>query len=268
LSAVRIKPLEWSAYPEDGKILQEGLNERRFFRERALMPFGGAIFLMELWGRFSIKGVPGLGEASYEEPEAAKAAAQAKYEEKISAVVDGYDWSSSIRPLGRDELGEALRLLDEVQQALGGLPYRDAHPQLRNIEAIRGHLDDTLPGGFAGFCEGCEEPFGWDEIAAHDSEGGIILCAKCAPEPEDIAPLKADAEGWIKWTGGEQPVPPETIVEVIFGDGDIGTCPGPALAIRWRWANKGHGGDIIAYRVVANDATAKAAVEGEGGGDD
>lgn len=59
---------------------------------------------------------------------------------------------------------------------------------------------------------------------------------------------------WIDWAGGECPVPPETIVEVKFRDGDE---TGPYNARLWgvhgklsNWDHAGEDYDIIAYRIV------------------
>lgn len=58
--------------------------------------------------------------------------------------------------------------------------------------------------------------------------------------------LAAKNEGWIEWGGGECPVNPSEMVDVIFGRGgrvstNIADC--------WRWNHNGTDSDIIAYRL-------------------
>lgn len=62
---------------------------------------------------------------------------------------------------------------------------------------------------------------------------------------------------WIKWAGGERPVPPRDVVETLYrGPED------PALGVRWGWphpcpawrldwSHDGSDDDIVYYRVVA-----------------
>lgn len=60
------------------------------------------------------------------------------------------------------------------------------------------------------------------------------------------AALAAKNDGWIEWGGGECPVNPSEMVDVIFGRGgrvstNIADC--------WRWNHSGTDSDIIAYRL-------------------
>lgn len=60
------------------------------------------------------------------------------------------------------------------------------------------------------------------------------------------AALAVKNEGWIEWGGGECPVNPSEMVDVIFGHGgrmstNIADC--------WRWNHGGTDSDIIAYRL-------------------
>lgn len=55
---------------------------------------------------------------------------------------------------------------------------------------------------------------------------------------------------WIKWTGGDRPVPPDTTVEVKFRNGNNSA---DVRAKIWSWTHRDdeyNGGDIIAYRLV------------------
>ncbi|EPI9101724.1 hypothetical protein ACTBWA_004334 [Salmonella enterica subsp. enterica serovar Newport] len=54
-------------------------------------------------------------------------------------------------------------------------------------------------------------------------------------------------EPWIKWRGGECPVPPGVPVEVIYRDNDTQILRSPEA---FRWAHYNAPSDIILYRVV------------------
>ena len=61
---------------------------------------------------------------------------------------------------------------------------------------------------------------------------------------------------WIKWHGGECPVPPETLVKIKMRDGVV-LGPGYAASFLWR---QGHGtGDIVEYCIVTEQADIDAA---------
>lgn len=56
---------------------------------------------------------------------------------------------------------------------------------------------------------------------------------------------------WIEWAGGECPVPPDTVIEVRFREGNNGGPPSPAGW--WDWGHSAAFPDdyeILAYRVV------------------
>ena len=57
----------------------------------------------------------------------------------------------------------------------------------------------------------------------------------------------ADADGWIKWEGGECPVAPDALVQYVIRDGDESTEPVRAMALDW--GHRGCVSDIIAYRL-------------------
>lgn len=62
-----------------------------------------------------------------------------------------------------------------------------------------------------------------------------------------IATAERRLAGWIKWSGGEQPVADVMAVEVRYGEGteDCG------LAMEWDWRHHGDAaGDIVEYRVI------------------
>ena len=61
---------------------------------------------------------------------------------------------------------------------------------------------------------------------------------------------------WIKWHGGECPVPPETMVGVKFRRGDS-TSEHPASDYCWRHYGEDH--DTVEYRTVTEQADLDAA---------
>jgi hypothetical protein len=60
-------------------------------------------------------------------------------------------------------------------------------------------------------------------------------------------PPLPDADGWIKWEGGDRPVDAAVSVQVRLRGGINGGCVAGDLA----WYQLGCGADIVAYRVVA-----------------
>lgn len=52
---------------------------------------------------------------------------------------------------------------------------------------------------------------------------------------------------WIEWSGGECPVPDDTIIDVQFRN-EV-KCKGFS-ASRWAWEHIDEPSDIVAYRVV------------------
>jgi hypothetical protein len=61
--------------------------------------------------------------------------------------------------------------------------------------------------------------------------------------PNDIQ--KPDAEGWYKWSGGECPVDPQTIVEIRVRTGH--TCEIKADNVSWQ--HFGNDPDVIEYKL-------------------
>ena len=72
---------------------------------------------------------------------------------------------------------------------------------------------------------------------------------------------KPDADGWMKWGGGECPVPDGTLIDVEYRDGERQvSLPANKLADGKDrdasicfWYNEGEPNDIIAYRIVEGD---------------
>jgi hypothetical protein len=75
----------------------------------------------------------------------------------------------------------------------------------------------------------------------------------------ELAPRQAEAMDdaaepeWIDWHGGECPVPEGTRVEVRFRIEQTAERSDPE---NWRWDHRpeGGGGDIIAYRILGEQA--------------
>lgn len=61
---------------------------------------------------------------------------------------------------------------------------------------------------------------------------------------------------WIKWYGGECPVPPETMVEVKLRNRVLGQ---EGRAGRYFWKHDGEDDDIVEYRIVTGQADLQAA---------
>lgn len=86
-----------------------------------------------------------------------------------------------------------------------------------------------------GFDDGTDRPH-------CDVEGSC--CRILFPHINDI--VKLDGDGWIGWKGGEMPVDSETLVDVVYRDGDRNTSN--KKACRYSWCHHGASGDIVAYR--------------------
>ena len=84
--------------------------------------------------------------------------------------------------------------------------------------------------------------------------------------PEDVKPLKVKKakRPWIKWEGGECPVPEGTLIDVKHRDGEKHKKV-PALgAYNYHWGHAGHDGDIVAYRLAKPKKAAEPAQEAQG----
>ena len=58
---------------------------------------------------------------------------------------------------------------------------------------------------------------------------------------------------WIKWDGGECPVPPETMVKIKLRSGHV---TGPVFAVNCVWERHNHHTDIVEYCVTASEIDA------------
>ena len=61
---------------------------------------------------------------------------------------------------------------------------------------------------------------------------------------------------WIKWAGGDCPVPPDASVEVKLRSGNV---MGPRPAYRYRWKRIGSNSNIVEYRTFTEQTDLDAA---------
>ena len=61
---------------------------------------------------------------------------------------------------------------------------------------------------------------------------------------------------WIKWDGGECPVPPKTLVKIKLRSGHV---TGPVFAAHCEWKRHNHHADIVEYHTVTEQADLEAA---------
>jgi hypothetical protein len=83
---------------------------------------------------------------------------------------------------------------------------------------------------------------------ADSAEDCIAYAALKAEAKSSGQAPDADADGWIKWEGGDCPVPNGTNVFVRFRDGHASTSPDPRPH-ELRWFHLGSTSDIVAYRI-------------------
>lgn len=90
---------------------------------------------------------------------------------------------------------------------------------------------------------------------------GDVEAYKLVRKQEQSGCRKEDtqvAEPWVKWGGGECPVPKDTIVQIWMRDGTSACEPGVAGELRW--GHRGWCGDITRYRVVKPEYPRRTAV--------
>ncbi len=115
---------------------------------------------------------------------------------------------------------------------------------------------DQIPSGFSlsemnEFAKAIHYPECWDTAAYPQVEYAvyeIVMGAGCTEHPTDKpASCSGNPTDWIKWDGGDEPVPEDSLVDLRFRCGDmyIGV-----LNRGYYWGHRNNGGDIIAYRVV------------------
>lgn len=83
--------------------------------------------------------------------------------------------------------------------------------------------------------------------------------------PDDVKPLKPKKakRPWIKWEGGECPVPKGTLIDVKHMGGEKYKKV-PALgSYNYHWNHRGYVGDIVAYRLAKPKKAAEPAQEAQ-----
>ncbi|MBP3955478.1 hypothetical protein J8F10_09310 [Gemmata sp. G18] len=96
-----------------------------------------------------------------------------------------------------------------------------------------------LDGQFAMFEDGMDE----GAFCREDGQPSYSGFARWGIVAEWDVP---DPDGWIQWSGGKCPVPPETVVECRGRKGHVWEIDAGSLY----WNHPGYAADIIAYRVV------------------
>ena len=61
---------------------------------------------------------------------------------------------------------------------------------------------------------------------------------------------------WIKWAGGERPVPPETMVKIKLRSGHV---TGPVFAAHCEWKRHNHHADIVEFCTITEPTDLEAA---------
>lgn len=64
--------------------------------------------------------------------------------------------------------------------------------------------------------------------------------------------VEADADGWVKWGGGECPMLHDQLCDVKLGVAQKISQAMPASRWYWPWMEQGLGWDIVAYRPISN----------------
>lgn len=86
---------------------------------------------------------------------------------------------------------------------------------------------------------------------AYEEEGAYTRLANVRP----LKPKKAKRP-WIKWDGGECPVPEGTLIDVKHRDGEKFKC---STARLFDWKHMANAGDIVAYRLAKPKKAAEPA---------
>lgn len=128
---------------------------------------------------------------------------------------------------------KTIDLLIQALPAIGGWPERVTHIGQDYDRELMFYGRGNVRSGII-----------LDQLAADHRKRGDVG-TKITREQYEAA-LAAKNDGWIEWGGGECPVNPSEMVDVIFGRGgrmstNIADC--------WRWNHSGTDSDIIAYRL-------------------
>lgn len=83
-----------------------------------------------------------------------------------------------MQQMTRDEIKSFFNLSDQIESAVGGMPYNAAKTLLGALNEMRSLVGEQLPGGYYGTCIGCEEVKGEDEMVSCGDENLCGVCAK------------------------------------------------------------------------------------------
>lgn len=87
--------------------------------------------------------------------------------------------------MDRAAIKDCYALMTQVENALGGLPHRDAVPAIALLEDLRVTIGEDLPGGFFGYCGICGTVLGCDDNFASTEEGEWVCTTCCAEAAEE-----------------------------------------------------------------------------------
>lgn len=158
--------------------------------------------------------------------------------------------------LSMEEARAAITRAEAALDHSADIPSSVDERRLRRMLCLHRH-------GASAYMDDGEATFGGDEFQrptdylreSLDSieqawiEAGLKQVAQAEPQP--------DADGWIPWAGGDEPVGRDTPVDLRYRDSEIwpdkldvpsGYCHLESSEPYWR--NDGGSSDIIAYRVV------------------
>jgi hypothetical protein len=107
--------------------------------------------------------------------------------------------------------------------------------------------------------DGSKNPLFSGECAYNIADGGPGACMHL-DFVEPLKPKKAKRP-WIKWEGGECPVPEGTLIDVKRRDGEKYKKVSALGAYNYHWNHVGYCGDIVAYRLAKPKKAAEPAQE-------
>jgi hypothetical protein len=92
MAQIIVKPLDWQRYPDQG-TMTEGLNERREYVSRALLPWGALFLMKSSDGIYTLDGAFGEDLGEFRSSSDATWAAQNEFTDRIRSVVSLEDLS-------------------------------------------------------------------------------------------------------------------------------------------------------------------------------
>jgi len=98
---MRVSSLSFQPYPGDGSTIYEGQNEQRRYVARALLPWSGAVFVMEKDGVFTLTG---SCDGFFHDEQSAKDAAQAEFAKWILASVEPTSPALNVETFTRQQM--------------------------------------------------------------------------------------------------------------------------------------------------------------------